>query len=204
MTTNKVLEVAREIRQLEVWKPEHGDDTHTATIEEMSAILARHRAPVAASYGAEGLRAALEELAKQADYGVSAIEADLGIRFTTYSTDDGWGMTNDKTSQLARLCAAINAAKRELAQSPTIQADNNKTASIVYTRTNAADVVDFICARVGGCNNGPNGKMLVYPVVAGSPEHALSGDEIVFIASIKQYLIVKAAPPAPIAAQGEK
>lgn len=66
-----------------------------------------------------------------------------------------------------------------------------KSEGIIYTRTNASDVVDFICDRAGGCNNGPDGKMLVYPVVAGCSEYAETGDEIVFIASLKQYYIVK-------------
>jgi hypothetical protein len=40
-------------------------------------------------------------------YGKAALSADLGISYTTFSTEDGWGRTNDKAEQLRRIEAAI-------------------------------------------------------------------------------------------------
>jgi hypothetical protein len=40
-------------------------------------------------------------------YGQAALSADLGIAYVTFSTEDGWGRTNDKAEQLRRIEAAI-------------------------------------------------------------------------------------------------
>jgi hypothetical protein len=40
-------------------------------------------------------------------YGQAALSADLGIAYVTFSTEDGWGRTNDKAEQLRRIEVAI-------------------------------------------------------------------------------------------------
>lgn len=61
----------------------------------------------------DGLREAL-------DYGIAALEAKLGISYTTFSTEDGWGRTNDKQEQLAR----IKRAKDAISATPQAPADH--------------------------------------------------------------------------------
>lgn len=46
-------------------------------------------------------------------YGNAALEADLGITYTTFSTQDGWGRTNDKKEQLDRIKKAIKALQSQ-------------------------------------------------------------------------------------------
>lgn len=65
------------------------------------------RAALIAAHEAENFGAIYEALR----YGEAALEADLGIAYVTFSTEDGLGRTNDKREQLARIRAALEAVE---------------------------------------------------------------------------------------------